>query len=737
MTALVKQHRVLWPYADHRVTFASIRGDEAVGVSPNSTSEKPDTFHVNVVTGVWHDKLRGEGGSLPAFLEWRQAQYQEAMTAAKLDALAERRRQPVEALETAGLGYDEHHDGYTILTHDAQGQACDLRRYADHKGTWQMRSTPGCVGGLLGVDALRAAPAGAKVYICEGEWDALALAHRLTLAKQKGIVVGTPGAGSFKKECVPLLAGKHVRVCFDHDEAGRKGAARLAAVLAPAAARVECLVWPAEKPDGYDVSNYCADTATDDARESLKALRRLLVDHTPTSTATTDGSNAADGSALGVLLRTFAFSIGTKQFVRLTDGFAYDKEQFNDLNGAQFPVTGASSASSLLLRAPELMRVQQPAYVPGVNERITQEVLNGTSVSVVNLWIPSKVVPKAGDVSPYLEHAEYLLPDARARQVCLDFAASVARNPSEKHNWAAMLCGKPGIGKDLFVWPLVQTLGPHNCATPTPDDLSGAFTDWLKGARLVVVDTLRFAGQRAQLSRMNQWIAAPPDYVRINTKFVPQFVIRNRVAFVFMANREDALPLDLDDRRFFVYASPAEPRKPSYYRPLWDWARDNTSALAHYLLHEHVLADSFDAKTPPPMTDAKRAMIRANESPLLSLLRQALDEVATPLRYELVTVREVQRHCETVGGLRGVTEHAVGSALRALGAEKLPRQLSLSAAQAKGQGGLRPHVWAVAEAETYRAMGRPALSEAFLRQRADKTYRRPVSVLRLAGKEGA
>ena len=60
------------------------------------------------------------------------------------------------------------------------------------------------------------------VVICEGEMDAIRL-------EVEGIVgvTGTGGAGTFKDEWLPLLAGKEVYVCFDDDGAGFKGAVKL------------------------------------------------------------------------------------------------------------------------------------------------------------------------------------------------------------------------------------------------------------------------------------------------------------------------------------------------------------------------------------------------------------------------------------------------------------------------------------------------------------------------------
>ena len=60
------------------------------------------------------------------------------------------------------------------------------------------------------------------VILCEGELDAL----RLEVEGWSG-ASSTGGAGTFKDEWLPLLAGKDIYVCYDNDDAGLKGATKL------------------------------------------------------------------------------------------------------------------------------------------------------------------------------------------------------------------------------------------------------------------------------------------------------------------------------------------------------------------------------------------------------------------------------------------------------------------------------------------------------------------------------
>lgn len=74
------------------------------------------------------------------------------------------------------------------------------------------------------------------VYLTEGELDALcAISHGLSA------VSATGGAGSWKEEWTPLFEEKKVRIIYDCDTTGRKGAGKIAAILSSTANEVKVI----------------------------------------------------------------------------------------------------------------------------------------------------------------------------------------------------------------------------------------------------------------------------------------------------------------------------------------------------------------------------------------------------------------------------------------------------------------------------------------------------------------
>lgn len=92
---------------------------------------------------------------------------------------------------------------------------------------------------------------GAELIWCEGEKDREALA-----AAGFAAVTNTCGAGSADNVAAALPAelvtGRRFVLLFDHDQAGREAAAKLAATLTARAATVRVAAWPDTLPDGRD-----------------------------------------------------------------------------------------------------------------------------------------------------------------------------------------------------------------------------------------------------------------------------------------------------------------------------------------------------------------------------------------------------------------------------------------------------------------------------------------------------
>ena len=124
-----------------------------------------------------------------------------------------------------------------------------LRQDPDH-GNEKMTYPKGIEAQLYDWDALSSPDS--KLVVCEGEMDRLLLVSQTISA-----VTSTHGAGTFKEEWVEKVGkGRKVYVCFDNDEAGRKGAERAAKMLEKAGHETYLISLPAEVGTGGDITDY-------------------------------------------------------------------------------------------------------------------------------------------------------------------------------------------------------------------------------------------------------------------------------------------------------------------------------------------------------------------------------------------------------------------------------------------------------------------------------------------------
>jgi MoxR-like ATPase len=244
------------------VLFASSRGKEAIGLCP--FTGKRDKFYVNIDNGLWDSKTAGMGGNVHQFLEQIQKIYQEAMTPERLKALADHRKLPMRAFEDWDLGWDGDYErkidgvtvrgAYTLPVYDTSGTMIDIRRY--NLSAKSMMSTAGMKVGLMGAHKLTAKPS-APVYICEGEWDCIALTWLLERLEIDAVVLGLPGAGVMKSEWSGWLTGRIIHLLYDNDRAGRVGELSAWEKLKTVSRHITFTHWPADDvPDGFDVRDW-------------------------------------------------------------------------------------------------------------------------------------------------------------------------------------------------------------------------------------------------------------------------------------------------------------------------------------------------------------------------------------------------------------------------------------------------------------------------------------------------
>jgi 5S rRNA maturation endonuclease (ribonuclease M5) len=165
----------------------------------------------------------------------------------KLTALMEQRGFERSTVVDWQLGFDG--DRYTIPIREADGELVNVRRYRLNAGTSdKMLNLPG--HGAAHIYRPDILDENKDIVITEGETDCI-------LLNQYGVpaVTHTAGAGTFKPQWGSQFIDKNVWICYDVDDAGRKGAAKVKGILETFAENVFVMQLPLQAK-GADVTDY-------------------------------------------------------------------------------------------------------------------------------------------------------------------------------------------------------------------------------------------------------------------------------------------------------------------------------------------------------------------------------------------------------------------------------------------------------------------------------------------------
>jgi len=341
------------------------------------------------------------------------------------------------------------------------------------------------------------------------------------------------------------------------------------------------------------------------------------------------------------------------------------------LDASGNPVLNAKGKVILLTASEWLAKnrsVEAMTWAPGEPEFIRGKLavdggwVEKDGATSLNLYRPPPDL-ELGDrtrATRWVEHWRAIYPDDADHIIA--WLACRVQHPKEKINHALVLGGAPKIGKDTLLEAVVRTLGEWNFQNIKLSHLAGKNNSFLK-ALIVRLNEARDVGEQGTVDRyrlydhMKDLLAAPPNTIRVNEKYINEYFILNRSAMVITTNYRDALYLPPDDRRHYVAFSErrSEELPAVFWNKFWAWYEDGGFAHVAALLYQHDLS-GFDPKAEPPKTDAFRYMVSADLTSEYSDIADAIDRLkdADGQRPDALTIAELIAVAPELEWLRAV-----------------------------------------------------------------------------------
>lgn len=265
------------------------------------------------------------------------------------------------------------------------------------------------------------------------------------------------------------------------------------------------------------------------------------------------------------------------------------------------------------IKWPARRQLDRITYLPGEP---------ATAGDDLNVWPGWGCEASPGSVDLWQDLLGYLIDDEEARAWLEAWCLYPLANPGAKQLSAVLLWSyRQGVGKTL----LGETLGAvygDNWALINQSQLEGSFNEWLPRRQFIMVDDMSSYQSRSNADIFKSLVTQTK--VLINEKFVPQYTLPAVVNYYCTSNQPNAIYLEPDDRRWFVYEIQREPRPAQWYKDFHAWLGSGGAAA---LLHHAREFDfsNFDPYARPPTTPAKQAMMKVGRNESEEWIAQLVD----------------------------------------------------------------------------------------------------------------
>lgn len=288
-------------------------------------------------------------------------------------------------------------------------------------------------------------------------------------------------------------------------------------------------------------------------------------------------------------------------------------------------------------------RVEQVTWMPGWPEIIEDKLLfdggwkDRPGAHVLNLYQPPRIVPGDADLAgPWIEHVKRLYPDDA--EDIINWLAHRVQFPGEKINYALVMGGGQGIGKDWILEAVEKAVGEWNFHNVSSSELLDKNNPFVKAVvlRLNEAHDLGEGGRAnrfALYERIKNYAASPPNVLSCVDKYEKRIYVPNVLGLCITTNHKaDGVYLDNDDRRHSVVWSESKKEEFSaeFWNEKWRWLRNEGGAghVAAYLERRDL--SSFNASALPRQTEAFFEIVHASQAPEDAEIADALDELGRP-----------------------------------------------------------------------------------------------------------
>lgn len=295
-----------------------------------------------------------------------------------------------------------------------------------------------------------------------------------------------------------------------------------------------------------------------------------------------------------------------------------------------------------------------------------------------NVWPGWGCEPKKGDIGPWEWLLDFIFKDeTKIRSWFLKWLAYPLQHPGTKMYAAVLLWSREQrMGKGLLAY-IMKAIYGQNFVEIKSQDLKGNFNSWAKNRQFIFADEINSKDAKVDADWLKGLITQ--DTMMIKEKYIPEYLLRDFMNYLFASNHPDALFVEDRDQRFLIHEIIGKPAEREKYEMVDKWLHSERGppALFHHLLNLNL--GSFNPREHAPETHGKRAMQMLGKGEVgiwatmlaedpTSALKPLGENVAT--NCDIFTPRQLYRAFDHDGKARA-GESSLGRALAAAGFRQL------------------------------------------------------------------
>lgn len=278
----------------------------------------------------------------------------------------------------------------------------------------------------------------------------------------------------------------------------------------------------------------------------------------------------------------------------INGGHKFQLDMMNRRKGTYDPWVAFTQVSGI-----NQPKVDRLAFRPRSPSR---EIFEEEGFSYVNSYIPILTSRRPGDPSPFLDLIQRMLPDYQDQQILLSYMSSLVQSPGYKFQYCVLLQGTEGNGKSTIGNVLEHAVGRRYTHRPNAGDLDSQFNGWIEGKLLIIAEEIYMKRQAGgMLHVLKPYITNKA--IELQSKGQDQVMTDNYTNWIMMCNEKEAVPVDVDSRRYCVFYTAQQTKldkmnsgmNDRYWRGLIDWldTKYGYDVMNEYL-HQYQVPDELN-----------------------------------------------------------------------------------------------------------------------------------------------